>query len=300
MNNQKAKSTWRGNHWINFFFVLFLIPSFGAYAQYESNAIVNFEKDFNYEKYNIKQRMPVSKCFLNEADMKYSKRVHSVIDTRQKQNHELAWEKSSLPNLLWSNLMNGNLTGYSTDQMDESDQYFYPDSLKEFVCGYEIFQILDTINSTPNNPVFITVRRPRDFYPKEYPKFRIMEDWVFDYKRGVMEQRIIGIAFISKGWLAGGIQDEREFPVVWIKMEQLRPILTNSELFNKSNDAGRLSYDDFFQLRLFDSYVVKESNEWDQDINMFPEFRDNGVDALLESERVKNDLFIFEHDLWEY
>ena len=127
-----------------------------------------------------------------------------------------------------------------------------------------------------------------------------MEDWVFDYKRGVMEQRIIGIAFISKGWLAGGIQDEREFPVVWIKMEQLRPILTNSELFNKSNDAGRLSYDDFFQLRLFDSYVVKESNEWDQDINMFPEFRDNGVDALLESERVKNDLFIFEHDLWEY
>jgi len=76
MNNQKAKSTWRGNHWINFFFVLFLIPSFGAYAQYESNAIVNFEKDFNYEKYNIKQRMPVSKCFLNEADMKYSKRVH--------------------------------------------------------------------------------------------------------------------------------------------------------------------------------------------------------------------------------
>jgi hypothetical protein len=51
---------------------------------------------------------------------------------------------------------------------------------------------------------------------------------------------------------------------------------------------------------MFDSYVIKESNEWDVDINQFPEFRDNGVDALLESERVKNDLFIFEHDLWEY
>lgn len=300
MNKANKKLSTTKSYWIYLPLLILLIPSLGAYAQYESNAIINFEKDFNYAKYKIKQRTPIPKAFLNEADMKFAKRVHSVIDTRQKQNHILTWERSSLPNLLWSNLMNGNITGYSTDQMDESDHYFYMDTLKTFVCGYETFDIVDTVRSTPGHPVFITVRRPRDFYPKEYPKFRIMEDWIFDSERGVMEQRIVGIALMGKAWLAGGIQDEREFPLVWIKMEQLRPILTNYELFNKSNDAGRLSYDDYFQMRLFDSYVVKESNEWDQDINMFPEFKDNGVDALIESERVKNDLFIFEHDLWEY
>jgi hypothetical protein len=30
------------------------------------------------------------------------------------------------------------------------------------------------------------------------------------------------------------------------------------------------------------------------------QFRDNGIAALLEGERIKNELFEMEHDLWEY
>jgi len=287
-------------HFQKLILLLFLSPFLQASGQYESNAITNFENDFNYQKYAIKQRKPITKGYLGEADVKFAKRIHRIIDTRQKQNHVLAWEKSALSNLLYDNLMNGNLTGYKNDQMDEASQYFFADTIRETLCGYEYIEKIDTALSSPNDLVTYTVRTARAFYSKEFTKFRIMEDWVFNYEKGVMEQRIIGIAIVSKAWLAGGIQDVREFPTVWIKMEQLRPILVNYELFNKDNDAARLSYDDFFQLRLFNSYIIKESNEWDQDINMFPEFQDNGVDALLESERIKNDLFIMEHDLWKY
>jgi hypothetical protein len=31
-----------------------------------------------------------------------------------------------------------------------------------------------------------------------------------------------------------------------------------------------------------------------------PEFKDDGIMALLESDRIKNELFVFEQDLWEY
>ena len=83
-------------------------------------------------------------------------------------------------------------------------------------------------------------------------------------------------------------------------MDDLRPIIVNIELFNTDNDAARISYDDFFQMRMFSSYIVKESNVYDMDINLFDEFKDDGIAAQLESDRIKNDLFILEHDLWQY
>ncbi|MGZ5304129.1 MAG: hypothetical protein ACXWDO_08475 [Bacteroidia bacterium] len=35
-------------------------------------------------------------------------------------------------------------------------------------------------------------------------------------------------------------------------------------------------------------------------MNAFPEFKDNPMEALYESERIREDLFNWEHDLWEY
>jgi hypothetical protein len=42
--------------------------------------------------------------------------------------------------------------------------------------------------------------------------------------------------------------------------------------------------------------VVKEDNVYNRGVT--PTWQ--GVDALMESDRVKNDLFTLEHDLWHY
>ena len=47
---------------------------------------------------------------------------------------------------------------------------------------------------------------------------------------------------------------------------------------------------------MFNSYIYKESNVYDRKISDYAK----GMDALLESERIKNDIFLYEHDLWEY
>jgi hypothetical protein len=74
----------------------------------------------------------------------------------------------------------------------------------------------------------------------------------------------------------------------------------NYEVFNRQNDAARLTYDDWFEQRLFSSYIIKQSNEHDNKIKEYDEFKDNGVAALLEADRIKQELFEKEHDLWEY
>ena len=48
--------------------------------------------------------------------------------------------------------------------------------------------------------------------------------------------------------------------------------------------------------RIFDSYIIREDNMFDRSINEYA----TGVDALRESERIKQSIIDFEQNLWEY
>lgn len=263
-----------------------------------ANAQVNYS-DFitsgehnSYKKTAVRERPIIAYPYLREADVKFSRRVIRCIDVRQKMNKQLEWPRQALNRLLYTELSKGNIIAYKTDSLLS----FY--NTEDFTKrgGQEIVTFVST---DPDDP---TIGRDSTFYePYNYEnikKYWVMEDWIFDYKHSVFKPRIIGLAPIfapSYGGLVG-----KEQPLCWIKMDEIRPLLANTEMFNRYNDASRLSFDDFFQMRIFDSYIVYESNVFDNFINQFEEFEDDGVAALLKSDEAKNDLFIFEHDLWQY
>ena len=66
--------------------------------------------------------------------------------------------------------------------------------------------------------------------------------------------------------------------------------------FNPFPDGVRLNWDQIFALRLFGSYIFKVDNVQDRRIKDYK----SGIDILYESEAKKQELFNFEHDLWEY
>ena len=58
-----------------------------------------------------------------------------------------------------------------------------------------------------------------------------------------------------------------------------------------------MSFDDLFIKRYFNSYVVKESNTFDnREIFQYLQ----GREAMLESKRIESKIFDFEQNLWEY
>jgi hypothetical protein len=57
-----------------------------------------------------------------------------------------------------------------------------------------------------------------------------------------------------------------------------------------------MTFDELFEKRMFSSFVVKEANVYNRYISDYA----RNIDALIESEEIKNDLFIMEHDLWQY
>ena len=83
----------------------------------------------------------------------------------------------------------------------------------------------------------------------------------------------------------------------WIRYEDVRQALASHEAFNSYNDAQRISFEDILLQRKFDGYIIAESNVFDdRAINQYK----IGPGQIYEAERIKNEIFNFEQDLWEY
>lgn len=269
-----------------------------AYAQ-------SLYDDFIYTRQAVQERKVVPWPYLREADVMFSKRIWRIIDTREKQNQPMAWRRNPLGVILYRAVMDGQLIPYIDDSLNSSR------TIEEFE-NYFSQKVPEKRLIDPNGDV----DDPTNFYidtiviklkPEDIKKFKIMEDWIFDKKHSMMYVRIIAIAPIIKPNIDGADLGEQEW--CWLKYRKkpddvdpydIREILINKEIFNRQNDAARLTYDDWFEQRMFSSYIVKENNQYDLYIKQFAEFKDNGVAALLESDRIKQELFEKEHDLWEY
>ena len=274
--------------------IALLLTGLGVDAQTSSY------EDFTYPHTAVKERKAVPYRYIREANVKWSKRIHRVIDTREKQNKVMHWPRNPFYLVIWNSVMEGiegyaPLTAYATDSLT---RIVTPEDIMKNTSIETTVMVPNPDN--PDDPYdLIPEIVPITFEAESIEKYRIMEDWIFDFNYSDFRARIIAIAPLYKPLTESGIE-LGEQPLFWVKMDDLRPILAQQETFNAKNDAARMSFDHWFQMRQFNSYVVKESNMYDMDIKYFEEFRDDGVAALLESDRIKNDLFILEHDLWEY
>lgn len=227
-----------------------------------------------------------------EAGAKYVKRIHRVIDVREKQNLPMNWPKSPFYKVIYEAVTKrdnkgGIVRAYRSDSLDLGS-------------WYTINEVKERGTDSMDVPVGggDYKRVPIEFDSSEIVKYRIMEEWIFDYDHNDFRPRIVAIAPIFNLTTSGIPIGEAK--LFWVKMEDLRPTLVNHKVFNPFNEGAMLSFDSWFEMRMFSSYIVKEENVWNYDLAWYPEHEDNSFAALLAAEEIKNDLFVFEHDLWEY
>lgn len=133
------------------------------------------------------------------------------------------------------------------------------------------------------------------FVSKDVVQYRIKEDWFFDKERSVLDQRIIAIAPVKyQKDEEGNIQGLTE--MFWLYFPHCRFVLNNYYVFNEKNDAQWMSFDDLFWKRRFNSTIYKASNVYDRSIDSYQ----YGVDALMQSEKVKEEIRLIEHDVWSF
>ena len=248
--------------------------------------------DGAYTKVITKEKEIIPYDFLREADIFWQKRIWRIIDVREKMNLPFKYPQQPLIEIIHTAAKAGELTVYdnSVENADQFKQVLNKEQVK--TIGMKV----DTV--TQINPVTLeeeTKVIKNELTWDKVSKYRVKEDWLFDEETSTMMCRILGLAPVMEDYDANG-NYRGDLVMYWCYYPDLRPILAKYEVFNPKNDAERMSWEDIFESRNFESYIYKESNVYDRNIQEYA----TGVDLLLESDRIKNDMFIFEHDLWNY
>jgi gliding motility associated protien GldN len=258
-------------------------------------------RDGVYDKEHVKARRAIPYAFLREADVMWSKRVWRVMDLREKINHPLYYptapildRKSLFDVIKDAILVNGTLIAFNNPAMD--------DEFKLEMTRSEVEALLVQWDSTnevedPNNPgVMVKAPIKNETTTDKVWKYWMKEDWFFDRQRSVLDVRIIGLCPLVEKKTETGESTGADKALFWIYFPQSRPMLAKEEVYMRHNDAERRTFDDIFWKRMFSTYIRKETNVYDRSIVEYA----TGLDALLESDRIKDDLFKFEHDLWHF
>ena len=272
----------------------------------EMNSVYKKEKHHNKK---VQKYAP-----LRQADVMWSRKIWREIDLRQKINHPFYYpendgishtieDRKSLIDVIYSAILEGSITAYGNPVLDdEFREEMSQEDIKKIGGAKEEIRIKTDWDAVAEGAdpeeakISELIKIPFD--RNTVKKWRLKEEWFFDKQRSVMDVRIIGLAPLQEGIDELTEKPDGSFnPLFWVYFPEAREILINAEVFNLvKNNAERRTYDDIFWKRMFGSTIIKESSVMDRKVNEYMV----GLDALLEAERIKTEIFNIEHDLWEY
>lgn len=274
--------------------VLMLLSTLGI--EHAHSQIINGA----FKRSDTFQKKPMPLPMVREADVFWSKMVWRIIDLREKINQPLYYPTTpiegltSLPALLLRGIETGQLTAYDARNDDDFKNPLTVAEVKE-AFGAEV-RTREVRNFETGEMELRTIEG--EIRLEEVKQFMIKEEWYFDKQNSRLQVRIIGICPIQEFYREemedSPLQRRRVF---WIYYPEARELLASNEVFNPYNDSGRMSFDDLFVKRHFNSYIVQESNVYNNRI--ISQYL-VGKNAMLESKRIEDKIFNFEQDLWEY
>ncbi len=259
-----------------------------------------------YKKERIASRRPVPYQHLREADVMWSKTVWRQIELTEKINLPLYYpEEKPLDNERRKSLIQVILHGiFDTGEISAYDPSDATYEFKLPMTSTEIKKRFGAEDKTvpgtdPDTGEYTEVEVKGKIESKQVKKYILKELWFFDKQRSVMDVRIIGICPIRTYYYDTdtNYEEPQYKKTCWVFFPKARNLFARHEVFNPYNDADKLSFDDMFFKRFFSSHILKESNTFeDRWITDYAE----GIESLLEAERIHNTIFHYEHDLWEF
>lgn len=246
-----------------------------------------------FAKYHATEKRPIAYTHVREGDVAWEKRIWRDVDLREKQNLKYYYPIEvnacvhSLFQTLSSEILKGNIIAFKDEEFMVPLEKAEVRKLLVVEDSIDVENVLE--DGTP-----VTVRMPVSDSTSIYrriQKFRLKEDWFFNKQTSTLEVRIIGIAAFEY------IEDKEAYrELFWVYFPACRNTFAKNIVFNSRNDNEYRNFDELFWKRDFSSVIVKESNVYDRFIIQYQK----GIDALLEADNIKSDLFNWEHDLWNY
>ena len=278
---------------LHFYCFLFLLLATGpAYAQ--SN-ILNAATPDEIGIKNIDQLQDDMDSFLeyefiDDRDILWSKIVYEKIDLNERLNFSLLFpleddlyenSRKSLWRVLKENILNGKITRVYNSRND---------NFRDLMPGNEILESVKTELDFGDGEVY-----PAEIGSSDITAYNIKGMWYFDKRRGELMYRLLGLQPIGKN-IKDPDDEEMNTKLFWIWYPSIRKILHTELVFNDTSNTNRISFDQLLLSRRFSSYIFKEDNLYGD--RAIEAYKRKGLDYILESQRIKDEILNFEQDLW--
>ena len=259
-------------------------------------------------------------------DVIWSRYVYRIIDMRYKQNYQLYFPTKS-DDIDYRNLFKV-ITDAVVDGMpiyEKNMETIKPDFKQDPVTRTSIpmmFMVDDPLVDYSDDPSHYDISSSDamlvhydsiadelsfHFYPfekivKNQIKYLTQEIVFFDKHTSRLHTKIMAIAPLQSDKISTRdnsniMQSLRESIMFWIPFDGLRPYLAMQYAIPNRNETKRVTYDEFFQKRLYTSYIVGEGNMYNRWI---PDYTGDAEVVRKEQDRIATELLNFEQDLWEY
>lgn len=256
-----------------------------------------------YEKRITLERKPAPLPGVREADVTWSKTVWRLIDLREKVNQKFYFPtvemqgRTNLINLLLKGIKDQVITAFDAPPNDENE-FTVPLSYEQVKTQFgAATKTISRRNFETGQMEEVTV--PQEIPTDEVKQLIVKEVWYFDKQKSTLQVRILGICPIRLYYRDEDVAQENVLrkKLFWVYYPEIRPLLAKHESLNSRNGARNFSFDDLFLIRNFDGYIIKEENIYDN--RSVLQYASDEY-ASQESERIKNSIFNYEQDLWEY
>ena len=244
---------------------------------------------------NFENVAQISDVSVREADVLWSKKIWRIIERKENINTPIFYQNGTknrnvtLFDLLKMALLRGELSAYKSDNFHLNEKPLTK------------LEIIESIIKTKNKSEYIInssgdefqmVKHSRDTLAStEILQYLTMEEWFFDKSRSVMDFRLIALAPVIYSEA-----EERNMPLFWLYYPHCINLFSNFNALGSVCEDKTISFDRIFRTRRYSAVIYKESNLYDREINDY-QF---GMDQLLESEKIKEDVIKFECDLWQW
>ncbi|MBK9490167.1 MAG: gliding motility protein GldN [Haliscomenobacter sp.] len=225
-----------------------------------------------------------------EADIFWKKRIWRIIDVREKMNLPFAYPKRPFVSILLE-AINNKEKPLRIFADEEFKTRLDTSAVNGLLYKIDTVMVTDPVTYEQKQQI---IKSDVDINA-DVQRIRVKEIWFFDKESSTMQVRILGIAPVLPVKTSTG-DKVGENVLFWIYYPDARELLAKERIFNDQNDGAPMTWEDVFEMRYFSSYIYKTSNV--KDLRLQDQF--TGRDLLMEADKIKQEIFNLEHDLWTY
>lgn len=273
-----------------------------------AQSAIDAEDDHNfnhfYQKTLTQEKRALPYPHLREIDVVWSTCIWRTIDFREKFNQFFYFptdqtkntqDRINLTNCIMNALENGEIEVFESDDLKIPKDYETLAQQLNRTYTYHIPEYDEYGDELEGRDTILT----EEFRPEDVFQARIKEFWYIDKQDTRQKVRITGLTLVYNYCRErDGERICEPVEMFWVPMDDMRVrnVLVRANAYDEHNIAYEQTYDDIFINRYFDSYVYRESNTFNRSIGSYL----TGTDALLESQRIEDDIAQIESDMWEY